>query len=265
MSKTKIIIAVIVLLAIAGIVFASVRSKGKEGMPVALGKVERADIVSKVSSNGRIDAKRKVDLSAHVMGQIVNLAVREGDVVAREHEDELDHGRSPGVGAGSAVWTLRLPRHNRSRPASTVACARPRASPARTTDRSSGCRRRPNRCAPPASARGGHGDRHGTHGEPHVNRQVFESKLAEAPKVRVRLRTALTSVEFDLLKHLLMEAGKIIKKEDLSLRVLDRELSPFDRSLDMHISNLRKKLGHREDGSERIKTVRSVGYIYTLV
>lgn len=75
----------------------------------------------------------------------------------------------------------------------------------------------------------------------------------------------LTSVEFDLLKHLLLEAGKVIKKEDLSLRVLDRELSPFDRSLDMHISNLRKKLGLRDDGSERIKTVRSVGYIYTLV
>lgn len=75
----------------------------------------------------------------------------------------------------------------------------------------------------------------------------------------------LTSVEFELLKHLLLEAGKVIKKEDLSLRVLDRELSPFDRSLDMHISNLRKKLGPREDGSDRIKTVRSVGYIYTVV
>ncbi|HEX6279498.1 MAG TPA: response regulator transcription factor [Pyrinomonadaceae bacterium] len=75
----------------------------------------------------------------------------------------------------------------------------------------------------------------------------------------------LTSVEFDLLKHLLLDAGKVIKKEDLSIRVLDRELSPFDRSLDMHISNLRKKLGLRDDGSERIKTVRSVGYIYTLV
>ena len=75
----------------------------------------------------------------------------------------------------------------------------------------------------------------------------------------------LTSVEFDLLKHLLLGAGKVIKKEDLSLRVLDRELSPYDRSLDMHISNLRKKLGPRADGSERIKTVRSVGYIYTLV
>ncbi len=76
---------------------------------------------------------------------------------------------------------------------------------------------------------------------------------------------SLTSVEFDLLAVLLREAGKVIKKEDLSERVLERSLSPYDRSLDMHISNLRKKLGLREDGSERIKTVRSVGYIYTVV
>lgn len=75
----------------------------------------------------------------------------------------------------------------------------------------------------------------------------------------------LTSVEFELLSELLREAGKIIKKDDLSERVLERKLSPFDRSLDMHISNLRKKLGARADGSERIKTIRSVGYIYTLV
>ncbi len=75
----------------------------------------------------------------------------------------------------------------------------------------------------------------------------------------------LTSVEFDLLVALARDAGKIIKKEDLSERVLERSLSPYDRSLDMHISNLRKKLGLRADGTERIKTVRSVGYIYTLV
>lgn len=75
----------------------------------------------------------------------------------------------------------------------------------------------------------------------------------------------LTSVEFELLSELLREAGKIVKKDDLSERVLERKLSPFDRSLDMHISNLRKKLGARSDGSERIKTIRSVGYIYTLV
>lgn len=76
---------------------------------------------------------------------------------------------------------------------------------------------------------------------------------------------SLTSVEFDLLAALLRDAGSIIKKEDLSERVLERPLSPYDRSLDMHISNLRKKLGPRADGSERIKTIRSVGYIYTVI
>ncbi len=75
----------------------------------------------------------------------------------------------------------------------------------------------------------------------------------------------LTSVEFELLRELLLEAGKVVRKEDLSEKVLERKLSPYDRSLDMHISNLRKKLGPRPDGSERIKTIRSVGYIYTVV
>jgi two-component system, OmpR family, response regulator CpxR len=75
----------------------------------------------------------------------------------------------------------------------------------------------------------------------------------------------LTSVEFALLHELLNNAGKIVKKEDLSESVLERKLSPYDRSLDMHISNLRKKLGPRGDGGERIKTIRSVGYIYTVV
>lgn len=74
----------------------------------------------------------------------------------------------------------------------------------------------------------------------------------------------LTSLEFDLLAALLKDAGKPVRKEDLSEKVLERRLSPYDRSLDMHISNLRKKLGLRADGSERIKTIRSVGYIYTL-
>jgi two-component system response regulator CpxR len=75
----------------------------------------------------------------------------------------------------------------------------------------------------------------------------------------------LTSIEFDLLNVLLRSAGNIVRKEDLSEEVLERKLSPFDRSLDMHISNLRRKLGPRADGSSRIKTIRSVGYIYTLV
>src|SRR5215217_7793213 len=72
----------------------------------------------------------------------------------------------------------------------------------------------------------------------------------------------LTGVEYDLLEILLRNAGQIVKREDLVKDVLGRELSPFDRSIDMHVSNLRKKLGHQLNGLERIKTIRGVGYIY---
>jgi DNA-binding response OmpR family regulator len=72
----------------------------------------------------------------------------------------------------------------------------------------------------------------------------------------------LTTVEFDLLEKLLRSAGQIVTREELSKQVLGRSSSPFDRSIDMHISNLRKKLGHRFGATERIKTVRGVGYIY---
>src|SRR5712671_4716722 len=72
----------------------------------------------------------------------------------------------------------------------------------------------------------------------------------------------LTGVEYDLLEILLRCAGQIVKREDLVKEVLGRELSPFDRSIDMHVSNLRKKLGHQSNGLERIKTIRGVGYIY---
>src|SRR3989442_2200995 len=72
----------------------------------------------------------------------------------------------------------------------------------------------------------------------------------------------LTVVEYDLLEKLLRSAGQIAKREELVKEVLGRELSPFDRSIDMHVSNLRKKLGHQLNGMERIKTIRGVGYIY---
>jgi two-component system response regulator CpxR len=75
----------------------------------------------------------------------------------------------------------------------------------------------------------------------------------------------LTAVEFDLLEKLLRSAGQIVTREELSKQVLGRSSSPFDRSIDMHISNLRKKLGHRADATERIKTIRGVGYIYAQV
>jgi DNA-binding response OmpR family regulator len=72
----------------------------------------------------------------------------------------------------------------------------------------------------------------------------------------------LTNVEYEILVALLKEAGLVVRREELVRSVLGRELSVFDRSIDMHISHLRKKLGHRAGEAERIKTVRGVGYVY---
>jgi two-component system, OmpR family, response regulator CpxR len=75
----------------------------------------------------------------------------------------------------------------------------------------------------------------------------------------------LTAVEFDLLALLLRAVGRVVTREELVKAVLGRNLTPFDRSIDMHVSNLRRKLGHVSAETERIKTVRGVGYIYTAV
>jgi two-component system response regulator CpxR len=72
----------------------------------------------------------------------------------------------------------------------------------------------------------------------------------------------LTGIEFGLLEVLVRGAGTVVNRDDLSRQVLGRRASTFDRSLDVHLSNLRKKLGPLADGSERIKTVRGVGYLY---
>ncbi len=74
----------------------------------------------------------------------------------------------------------------------------------------------------------------------------------------------LTSVEFTLLKILLSHAGEVISREDLVEKVLGRRLSAYDRSIDVHVSALRKKLGHFSGQTERIRTIRSVGYLYSL-
>jgi DNA-binding response OmpR family regulator len=72
----------------------------------------------------------------------------------------------------------------------------------------------------------------------------------------------LTSAEFDLLRHFLDSAGKVLTREMLVENVLDRRFSPFDRSIDLHISNLRRKLGPQKDGTDRIRSVRRTGYLY---
>jgi len=72
----------------------------------------------------------------------------------------------------------------------------------------------------------------------------------------------LTLVEYSILEKLLNAAGTIVKREELVRDVLHRALSPFDRSMDTHVANLRRKLGHQVEGVERINTVRGIGYIY---
>ena len=73
----------------------------------------------------------------------------------------------------------------------------------------------------------------------------------------------LTSVEFGLLQVLLREAGRVVTREALVDEVLGRKFSPFDRSIDMHVSKVRKKLGD-SDSEDHIKTVRGAGYIFAL-
>jgi len=71
----------------------------------------------------------------------------------------------------------------------------------------------------------------------------------------------LTATEFDLLVLLLREAGRVVSKERISQSVLGRPLGPFDRSIDVHVSNLRRKLGDAPDGDSPITTIHRSGYL----
>ena len=69
----------------------------------------------------------------------------------------------------------------------------------------------------------------------------------------------LTALEFDLLALLISGGGRIVTREEITATLLDREASPYDRALDVHISHLRRKLG---TGGSMIRTIRGVGYIF---
>jgi two-component system, OmpR family, response regulator CpxR len=80
---------------------------------------------------------------------------------------------------------------------------------------------------------------------------------------RAGMKLELTTVEFDLLQFFLRTAGQIVTREDLVGSVLGRHFNPLDRSIDVHVSNLRKKLGAGAGRTDVIKAVRGVGYIFT--
>ena len=72
----------------------------------------------------------------------------------------------------------------------------------------------------------------------------------------------LTSAEFNTLAALMLQQGKIVSKEDLTSKALNRQYTRYDRSIDVHISSIRKKLAEHIPDAEVIKTVRGSGYIF---
>jgi DNA-binding response OmpR family regulator len=91
-------------------------------------------------------------------------------------------------------------------------------------------------------------------GDLRIDPAVREVWLEDAP-------LSLTSAEFTLLEAFMREPGRVLSREQLTESVLGRKLGPFDRVIDVHVSNLRRKLGVPHDG-QRIKAVRGSGYLF---
>ena len=70
----------------------------------------------------------------------------------------------------------------------------------------------------------------------------------------------MTSTEFNLLEVLARNAGRVVSKNELSEQGLGRPLARFDRSIDVHLSSVRRKLGTLEDGRPYVQTVFRQGY-----
>lgn len=96
--------------------------------------------------------------------------------------------------------------------------------------------------------------------------RIVVSDIEIDPGMRIAYRNGrlieLTSVEFNLLEILLRAAGQVVSREELARGALGRALGMNDRSIDVHVSSLRKKLGQHSSGFERIKSIRNVGYLY---
>ena len=91
-----------------------------------------------------------------------------------------------------------------------------------------------------------------TVGDMQVNTTTREVRVAGAP-------VELTAVEFDLLEMLMRSAGRVVSREEITAALFEREATPYDRFLDVHVSHLRKKL---EGSGNAIRAVRGVGYVF---
>lgn len=77
-------------------------------------------------------------------------------------------------------------------------------------------------------------------------------------------RVPLTSTEFSLLEKLITSAGAAVSKDELSIHALGRAFDRADRSIDMHMSNLRQKIGKFPEGGEQIKTIHGIGFQFVV-
>jgi two-component system response regulator CpxR len=96
--------------------------------------------------------------------------------------------------------------------------------------------------------------------------KVDDLELKQSSRTLLKSGAAveLTSTEFSILQTLLQHQGEVVSKRDLYISALGREPAPHDRSVDMHVSNLRRKLGHDPEGQNRIETIRGIGYQYRI-
>ena len=75
---------------------------------------------------------------------------------------------------------------------------------------------------------------------------------------------ALTDIEYRLMTLLLRRVPEVVDREELTVQAFDRASRPFDRSLDMHVSRLRRKLEMLEGFSGTVKSIRNTGYLLVL-
>jgi DNA-binding response OmpR family regulator len=100
---------------------------------------------------------------------------------------------------------------------------------------------------------------------PKVSEEIITGKIEVRPKARKAYFNSeplpLTSSEYNLLEVLARHVGQVVDKETLSEQALGKKLTAYDRSIDMHMSKLRQKLG--DDDQQLVQTVRGVGYQLT--
>ena len=90
-------------------------------------------------------------------------------------------------------------------------------------------------------------------GDIQIDSTVREARVAGLP-------VELTAMEFDLLEMLMRSAGRVVTRDEITAALFEREATPYNRFLDVHISHLRKKL---EGGRGLIRTIRGAGYVFT--